>query len=271
MFNRRRFMIGQYQPGAGLLHRLDARAKIIMVFLVMIAALLNTGAVLYMALIVAQLSLLISCRLGWRLILGSLRPVAWFIAFTALFHLLFSGRGDPEIVFSLGAVSISRTAVQMATLFSARILIFVLATYFLSLTTSPLTLSEAIVALLKPLRRIGIPVYDLGMVLFVALRFIPVLANEFETIRKAQYIRGVEISGSIKTRIKRSIALILPVFFSALRRADDLSVAIETRGYRSGQPRSSLHPLRFQTIDFIVIGLTVTLLGGYIIGSRWWW
>jgi energy-coupling factor transport system permease protein len=271
MFNRRQFMIGQYRPGTGLLHRMDARAKIIFVFLVMIAALLNSSAVLYAALIVAQLSLLISCRLGWRLILGNLKPVVLFIAFTALFHLLFSGRDDPEIVFSFWIISVSKTAVFMAVMFSARILIFVLATFVLSLTTSPLTLSEAIVALLTPLRRIGIPIYDLGMVLFVALRFIPVLANEFDMIRKAQFIRGVEISGSIKTRIKRSVALILPVFFSALRRADDLSVAIETRGYRSGQPRSSLHPQRFHATDFVVLGLTFTILGFYIIGSRWWW
>lgn len=270
MFNRKQFMIGQYRPGDALLHRLDARTKILLVLMVMISVLLSVSLSFYAALIVIMLSLLISCRLGWRLILGNLRPLIWFIAFTALFHLLFSGRDDPDIVFSVWIVSVSRTAAMMSVLYSARILIFVLATFVLSLTTSPLALSEGIVALLKPLRRLKVPVYDLGMILFIALRFIPVLANELDTIRKAQYVRGVNFSGSIRTRIKRSVALILPVFFSALRRADDLSVAIETRGYRSGQPRSSLHPLQFGTIDFAVLGFVTIALSIYLIGRFWW-
>jgi energy-coupling factor transport system permease protein len=158
----------------------------------------------------------------------------------------------------------------MAVVFSSRILIFVLATFVMSLTTSPLSLSEAIVSLLKPLQLLRIPIYDLGMILFIALRFIPVLANELDMIRKAQIIRGVEFSGSLRNRIRRSAALILPVFFSALRRADDLSVAIETRGYRSGLPRSSLKPLKFGKIDYLTLGSTISVLALYFIGRGWW-
>lgn len=270
MFNRNRFLIGQYRPGNSLLHRLDARTKILMVLLVMLSALLNTSLSFYLVLIAILLILLIACRLEWRLILGNLRPVAWFIAFTAFFHLLFSGHNDPDIVFSWWFISISKTAMMMASVYSARILIFVLSTFVLSLTTNPLSLSEAIIFLLRPLLWLRIPIYDLGMILFIALRFIPVLANELDTIRKAQFIRGVDLSGSIRTRIKRSVALILPVFFSALRRADDLSVAIETRGYRSGQPRSSLYPLRFEMIDLVLLALTTISLGSYLVWSRWW-
>jgi energy-coupling factor transport system permease protein len=270
MLNRQRFMIGQFQPGRGLLYKLDARTKILLVVLVMISALLSVSLPFYVALIVILLTLLLSCGLGWRRIHGNLKPVVWFIVFTALFHLLFSGRGDPDILFKMWFVSVSRTAAMMAVVFSARILIFVLSTFILSLTTSPLSLSEAIVSLLKPLRWLRLPIYDLGMILFIALRFIPVLANELDTIQKAQFIRGVDFTGSIRTRIKRAAALVLPVFFSALRRADDLSVAIETRGYRSGQPRSSLHPLQFQSIDFMVLGFATTLAALYLIWSRWW-
>jgi len=160
---------------------------------------------------------------------------------------------------------------MMAVVYSARILIFVLATFVLSLTTSPLTLSEAIVSLLKPLRWIKIPVYDLGMILFIALRFIPVLADEVETIRKAQFIRGVTFTGSLWSRVRQSAALVLPIFFSALRRADDLSVAIETRGYRSGQPRSSLYPLHFTGLDYAALVIVSVGAVLYMTGSQYLW
>jgi energy-coupling factor transport system permease protein len=268
MLDQNRFLIGMFRPGQGWLYRLDARTKILWVFLVMVAAILSTSIVFYLALIAALLLLLTSCRLGYRVILANMKPVAWFVAFTALFHLLFSGRGDPQIVADFSFVRITSTAVMMALVYSARILIFVLATFVLSLTTSPLSLSEAVVALLKPFRLLKLPVDDLGMVLFIALRFIPVLAYELDTIRKAQFIRGVTFSGPVWRRVRRSVALVLPVFFSALRRADDLSVAIATRGYRSGQPRSSLYPLRFRRLDYVVLTASIVLLAVGVLGSR---
>ncbi len=270
MFGNNRILIGQYRPGTAFLYRLDARTKVLLVLMVMVAALFSTSLYFYAVLSVLLLTMLLSCRLGWGLILGNLKPVIWFVAFTAVFHLLFSGRDDPNIVLKIWFISISHRAVAMAVVFSSRILIFVLATFILSLTTNPLSLSEALVSLLKPLRWMKIPIYDLGMILFIALRFIPVLANELDMIRKAQFIRGVEFTGPIRTRLKRSIALVLPVFFSALRRADDLSVAIETRGYRSGHPRSSLNPLRYRHLDWVVLTLAALGLGSYFVGRQWW-
>jgi len=271
MISRSRFLIGQFRPGRGLLYKLDARTKIVAVLWVMVVSLMNTGPIFYGVLICLLMTLLISCRLGWRLILTNLKPVTWFIAFTALFHLIFSGREDSNIVLQVWFLSVSRTAATMAVVYSARILIFVLATFVLSLTTSPLTLSEAIVSLLKPLRWIKIPVYDLGMILFIALRFIPVLADEVETIRKAQFIRGVTFTGSLWSRVRQSAALVLPIFFSALRRADDLSVAIETRGYRSGRPRSSLYPLHFTGLDYAALVIVSAGAVLYMTGSRYLW
>jgi energy-coupling factor transport system permease protein len=271
MISRNRFLLGQYRPGTAFLYRLDARTKILLVLALMISALASTDLIFYAVLTALLVALLASCRLSGRLILGNLKPVVWFIAFTAVFHLLFSGRHDPEIAFRIGSFAVSDTAVLMAITYSARILIFVLATFILSLTTSPLSLSEAVVSLLKPLRWIKIPIYDLGMILFIALRFIPVLVNEVDTIRKAQFIRGVTISGPFRTRLKRSVALVLPVFFSALRRADDLSVAIETRGYRSGRPRSSLHPLRFAAIDYVVLAIIGAAAIFAVAGGRFLW
>lgn len=271
MISGNQFLIGQYHPGTTPVHRLDPRTKIIMVLAIMIAALSSNSLPFYGSLIALLLIILGSCRLGLRLITRSLRPVLWFVAFTALFHLFFSGHNDPEIAFSIGSFNISRTAASMAMIFSTRIFIFVLSTFVVSLTTGPLALSEAIISLLKPLRWLKVPVYDLGMILFIALRFIPVLADEIETIRKAQFIRGIKFSGSIHNRIKRSLALILPVFFSALRRADDLSVAIETRGYKSGRPRSSLNPLKFTSLDLVVLSFTFLAAATGLAGSLWLW
>jgi len=269
MFGQSRFLIGQFRPGEGLLYRLDARTKILMVMLVMVLALVSTNLLLYGVLIVILSALLLACRLGWRTLLNNLKPVMWFIAFTALFHLLLSGHDDPNVAFRLPFITVSDKAATMAGVYSARILVFVLSTFVMSLTTNPVTLTEAIVTLLKPLRWLKVPIYDLGMILFIALRFIPVLAIEMETIRKAQYIRGVDFGGSLRSRVKRSVALVLPVFFSALRRADELSVAIETRGYRSGRPRSSLRPLRFRPVDHIIMALGGVAVIGFIMGSRY--
>ncbi len=257
MISRNRFLLGQYRPGEGFLYSLDPRTKVILVLAVMVAALVATAPYYYGGLIAGLLILLISCRLGWRLIGKNLRPIIWFVLFTAGFHLLFSGRDDPQAAFSVYGFKVTQTGLSMALLFSARIFIFVLATFILSLTTAPVAISEGLVSLLKPLRLLKVPVYDLGMILFIALRFIPVLSEEIETIRKAQFIRGLDISGGAQSRLRRATALVLPVFFSALRRADDLSVAIETRGYRSGQPRSSLHPLRFHGRDMVVFGCII--------------
>lgn len=260
MNSRGQFLLGQFRPGDAFFHRLDPRTKIVLVLAIMVAALLGKAPVYSLAVIAVLLGMLMSCRLGWRTIIRNLRPVVWFILLTALFHLFFSGRDDSHVVWSIGAVTVTKTGATMALAYSARILIFVLATFILSLTTSPVAISEGIVSLLKPLRWLKVPVYDLGMILFIALRFIPVLADEIETIRKAQFIRGGASGRGPRARMRQAASLVLPVFFSTLRRADELSVAIETRGYRSGRPRSSLHPLRFARRDGVVFALTALAL-----------
>ncbi len=262
-----RFIIGQFQPGKSLIYRLDPRTKIILVFLIMLVTLLVTTIPFYALMILSLMTALILSRLGWRTIISGLTPIIWFILFTAIFHLIFSGHDDPHKLFRIGSLTISHRAAELAVTFSSRIVIFVLATFIVSLTTNPLSISEAIVSLLRPLRYLRIPVYDLGMILFIALRFIPVLANEIDAVRKAQKIRGIDFRGSLRQRIKKSLALVLPVFFSALRRADDLSVAIETRGYRSGYPRSSLYPLRFRVIDYAFLAAGVVFSVAVILGD----
>ncbi len=268
MFQSGRLLLGQYKPGKGLSYRLDPRSKIMLVIMIMIAVLLRTNIVFYSGLILALVLWLVIDGPGWKQVYGNLKPIFWLVLFTGLIHLIFSGKNDPNVIFQLKWFSVTETAGLMAITFSMRIVIFVLSTFVISMTTSPLAISEGLILLLKPLRYINVPVNDLGMILFIALRFIPVLTGEMEMIRKAQYIRGVDFTGKWLERIKNSVALVIPVFFSALRRADELSIAIETRGYQSGQPRSSLHPLSFKGLDFGFLSLTVIALG-YITAGRW--
>lgn len=269
MITPKRFLLGQYQPGDGVVHRLDPRTKIIFTMIVMVAALINTSPLFYLALLIGLILLLALCRIGGQRLLGSLKPIFWFVALTALFHLLFSGQDDPNIVISIWGFSVSRSALMLALLYSLRILIFVMATFVISLTTNPVVLSEGIVSLLGPLKLLRVPVNDLGMILFIALRFIPVLADEMETIRKVQSLRGIEFgSGRFLARMRSTLALVLPVFFSSLRRADELSIALYTRGYRSGRPRSSMRPLRFAMLDrivlfFLMAGISIVIAARY--------
>lgn len=269
MLSTDKLIIGQYQPGQGFTYNLDPRTKILIIFMVMIWVLAITNFIFYLFLIAGLFGWLLSCRLGISKILGNLKPIIWFVGFTVLIHFIFSGKTDPVKIFQIWGFSISATALELAVVYSSRIVIFVLATFIISLTTSPLGISEGIVSLIKPLRWLKVPVYDLGMILFIALRFIPVLTGEFEIIRKAQFIRGISLSGNLFSRIKKSIALILPVFFSAMRRADELSVAIETRGYKSGQPRGSLHPLRFASADITILSIAGAITLGYISVRSW--
>ncbi|MEZ5358319.1 MAG: energy-coupling factor transporter transmembrane component T [Candidatus Zixiibacteriota bacterium] len=265
-----RLLLGQYKPGNGISYRLDPRTKILLVIAIMLAVLLHTNIAFYGGLITVLALILIIDGPGWKQVYGNLKPIFWLVLFTALIHLLFSGRNDPNVIFHLSWLSITKKAAVMAVTFSLRIVIFVLATFLISLTTSPLSISEGIVSLLKPLRLLKIPIHDLGMILFIALRFIPVLSGEMEMIRKAQYIRGVDFSGKWLQKIKNSVALVIPVFFSALRRADELSIAIEARGYQSGKPRSSLYPLVFRPLDIAVL-MTATLILLAIILWRFVW
>lgn len=213
MQNPNRLLIGQYRPGTGLLHRLDPRTKILISVAVMVVVLLFKSILFYLFLIGALLSLLAIGRIGWRVIVRNLKPVFIFILITSLFHLIFSGRSDSARIDIFGLFSIGQSGLYLATVYSLRIMIFFLTALSLLLTTGPLSFAEGLIALMKPLRMFRLPVDDIGMILFIALRFIPVLSDEIDTVRKSQFIRGISHSGSRREKIKNGASLIMPLFF----------------------------------------------------------
>jgi energy-coupling factor transport system permease protein len=165
------------------------------------------------------------------------RPIAILVLITFLYHILFYGGETPAIITVLG-FSVYQGAVYNAVFFSLRLVLFISVAFLMTLTNSPSELAEALAMMLKPLKRVGVPVHDLALILFIAIRFVPILFEEFTAIRNAQMIRGVAFTGSFVSRLKKTTYIILPVFVSAIGRADDLALAIEARGYKSGRNRT---------------------------------
>lgn len=241
-------MLGQYRPVDSMLHRVDARAKLFPVVLVMVLALLKASLLFHLLVVALVLAALTASGVGAGTLVRAFRPVLLLVIITVLYHLIFSG-GGTRVVWDLPLVPVTSGGIRMAAYFSLRLLLFISAAFLVTLTTSPSELAESVVFLLSPLKRLRVPVNDLGLIVFIAMRFIPVLYEEFTAIRNAQVMRGVEFDGSIWKRLRQSTSILLPVFIAAISRADDLALALQARGYRSGAERSVYTHHRFGRRD----------------------
>ncbi len=260
-------LLGQYRPLDSFLHRLDVRSKLVPVLLVMVLGLLTESQLFYAISLVALIGGLGFSGVGAAAIARSFRPILILVGITFAYHIIFTGQDD-EPIFGLFGLSVTEYNLSRAAFFSSRLLLFVSVVFLVTLTSSPSELAEAIARLLRPLERIGIPASDLGLVMFIAMRFIPILTQEFQTIRNAQVIRGVSFSGSLVNRVRRTATVIIPVLVAAISRADELALAMEARGYRSGQTRTHYTHSRFDGHAWIfalgsslLLGLTFYLTG----------
>ena len=226
------------------LHRLDARAKMLPVCLVLVLGLLTHSFTFYLVILGALIAGLLGSGLAPRQLLASFRPILILVLVTSAYHLAFSG-ADSRIIWQAGPIVMREAALVKAGFFSLRLVLFISIAFLITLTSAPSELGDAFTRILSPLRRLRVPVQDLSLILFMAIRFIPVLYEEFEAIRNAQMIRGVRFTGSVVTRVKRTVSIIIPVFVAALQRADDLALAIEARGYRSNARRTIYSRLQF--------------------------
>jgi energy-coupling factor transport system permease protein len=255
-------LLGQYRPSDSYLHSLDARAKALAVLAVMVLALLSNAIVFYVVLIGALVAGLLMSGVSGSILLRSSTPSLLLVVLTAVFHLIFSGR-ESDIQFAIWGWKIRSAAVSAAAFYSLRVVLFVAAAFLITFTSSPSELAEALTRAVRPLRRLRVPVNDLGLIIFIAIRFLPILYDEFMTIRNAQVMRGVDFGGSFLVRIRKTSYLLIPVFVAAVGRADDLALAIEARGYDSYAERTIYSQARFgaREIVFVLIavGLMVTL------------
>ncbi len=255
-------LLGQYRPLDSFLHRLDARAKIPPIILIMVLGLLTDSFAFYLIILFALLLGLVGSGVNLKTLVRNFQPVLIIVAVTFVYHLVFSGRGTPVLVELFG-FAVTSGALASAAFFSLRLILFLGIAFLVTLTNSPSELAEALAQLLAPLKRIRVPVDDLGLILFIALRFIPILYQEFTAIKQAQMIRGVSFTGSLVDRIRKTTSILIPVFVAAINRADDLALAMEARGYRSGCPRTFYTRAMFGKREWIFMltsGLMVSLL-----------
>lgn len=253
-----RLMIGQYRPSDSFGHRLDPRGKILFALFLMVLSVLTSSPLFYLLIVIGMVLLLLLSDISFGAIARNGRPFVILVLITALYHLIFSARSSPALVEIYG-FRFTEGGVYMAAAFSLRVLVFVGVAFFVSLTTMPADMAEAMVGWMKPLRRLGVPVNDIGLIVFIAMRFIPVLAEELDTIRKAQLVRGVDFSGGLIMKARKMVFLLIPVFQSAIRRADDLAVAIESRGYISGAERSSYRQFKWHRADLLFMVISATI------------
>ena len=241
--------IGQHFPGNSVLHRCDPRLKLVAT-IAYIVALFVAPNPLGLALSIALLAALYRvAKIPGKMILKSLKPIVPIILFTSVLNLFFvTGQGEPLVHFWI--VNIYAEGIKYAILLSVRVCALIAGTSLLTYTTSPIVLTDAIESLLRPLAKVHFPVHELAMMMTIALRFIPTLIEETEKIMNAQKARGAMLdTGTFSQRIKALVPILIPLFISAFRRADELAMAMECRCYHGGEGRTRLKQLKFTAED----------------------
>ncbi len=257
--------IGQYIYGSSPIHRMDPMLKLIFViaYVVLLFSASTTagivGAVAF-SLIIYKIS-----GIPIKLIAKSLKPIVPVVVFTAVINMFFIP-GDPLI--TIWKLTISRQGLFYAVILSFRITCLISASSLLTYTTSPIQLTDAIERLLSPLKKLKMPVHELAMMMSIALRFIPSLIEETDKIMSAQKSRGASLdSGKLREKVKALVPVLVPLFVSAFRRADELALAMECRCYRGGEGRTRLHESHFSSVDAFGTAVLV-LMFGYVIATN---
>ena len=250
--------LGQYYPVKSPVHSLDARVKILLSIAFMVAVFCVKGAVSYVVLAVFTAAIIKLSNIPFRFMLKGIKPIMFFIVFTAVLNVFLTG-GTP--IWQLGFLKITSEGLSYAALMVIRIVFLVFGTSLLTYTTSPIQLTDGLEALLRPFSKIGLPSHELAMMMSIALRFIPTLLEETDKIMKAQTARGADVeSGNIVKRAKALIPLLVPLFISAFRRADELATAMECRCYHGGNNRTKLHEPKLCKKDLYAIVVFVAFV-----------
>ncbi len=251
--------LGQYFPGTSIIHRLDPRTKLIMLVVYIVALFMAAGWVSY-ALMFAFLAAVIKISaIPPKSILRGMKPLVMILVFTGVLNLFFTQEG--KILVDIGFITIYSGGLSRAVMMMVRILMLISCTFLLTYTTSPIALTDGLEALLNPLKKIKVPVHELSMMMCIALRFIPTLIEETDKIMCAQKARGADFeNGSLMDRAKALVPILVPLFISAFRRADELATAMECRCYQGGEGRTKMKLLRYHREDFVSFGIGLLLV-----------
>lgn len=254
--------LGQYFPGDTVIHRLDPRTKLLMVIVYIVALFLCKWFVSYGVALAFLVMVIILSKIRLKALFKGLKPLLIIIVFTALLNLFYT---DGTVLVEFWIFRITREGIINAFFLVLRIMLLVMGTFLMTYTTSPIALTDGLESLLSPLKKLHFPVHELAMMMSIALRFIPTLIEETDKIISAQKARGADFeTGNIFRRAKALIPILVPLFVSAFRRADELATAMECRCYHGGKGRTKLKQLRYRRRDILSLLLGAVLLGGII-------
>ncbi len=260
--------LGQYFPGNSIIHCLDPRAKLILLVVYIVALFLASGWVSYGLMLGFLLLVVKISAIPPKSIVRGMKPLVMILVFTGILNLFFTQEGT--LLVDIWIIRIYSGGLSRAVMMVARILMLITCTFLLTYTTSPIALTDGLEALMGPLKKIGVPVHELSMMMCIALRFIPTLIEETDKIMCAQKARGADFeNGSLVDRAKALIPILVPLFISAFRRADELATAMECRCYQGGEGRTKMKLLRYHREDFVSFGIgagmvaVVVLLGKF--------
>ena len=254
--------LGQYFPGNTVVHRLDPRTKLLLVVVYIVALFLAKWWVSYGVMLAFLVTAVMLSHIKPKALFRGLKPLIVIMVFTALINLFYS---DGEVLVKFWIFRITREGIVQAAFLVLRIMMLVTGTFLMTYTTSPIALTDGMESLLSPLKKLHFPVHELSMMMSIALRFIPTLIEETDKIISAQKARGADFeSGNIFRRAKALVPILVPLFVSAFRRADELATAMECRCYHGDEGRTKLKQLHYRARDIITLLLGAALLGGII-------
>ncbi len=256
--------LGQYFPGNSPIHRLDPRTKLLVLVVYIVALFLVVNWVSY-ALMLAFLVVCIAIsKVPAKSFFSGMKPLVFILIFTGFLNLFFT-TGEKPIV-DIWIITIYPEGIVRAVFMVLRILMLITGTFLLTYTTSPIALTDGLESLLNPLKVIKVPVHELSMMMCIALRFIPTLIEETDKIMSAQKARGADFeTGKLTQRVKALVPILVPLFISAFRRADELATAMECRCYHGGEGRTKMKLLRYRRVDFAAYGIAAVVLTGVCI------
>ena len=251
--------LGQYFPGNSPIHRLDPRAKLIILVMYIVALFVASSWVSYAVVLAFLLITIKISTIPPKSIFRGMKPVVFILLFTGILNLFYSDGGT--VLVRLGSLTITTEGVKRAIFMMGRILMLISGTFLLTYTTSPISLTDGLESLMNPLKKIRVPVHELSMMMCIALRFIPTLIEETDKIMSAQKARGADFeNGNILDRAKALIPVLVPLFISAFRRADELATAMECRCYQGGEGRTKMKLLRYSRADLYAFGIAALLI-----------
>ena len=255
--------LGQYFPGNSLLHRFDPRSKILFTVLFIAAIFLCKGLVSYGITLLILLMMIGISKVQPRVFLKGMKPVVFIVVCTAILNLFYT---SGTVLWSWGILKITEEGIWKAGFMVLRILMLIACTLLLTYTTSPILLTDGLEKLLRPLKKLHFPVHELSMMMSIALRFIPTLIQETDKIISAQKARGADFdSGNLIQKAKALIPILIPLFISSYRRAEELAIAMECRCYHGDEGRTSLRQLRYAGRDYGLIVFSIALCAGIVV------